>query len=129
MTKLTHIDLADSSFSEANVPIIVEALAKQSELSYLNFRDGGLEEEGIEALAIALTESSPPLVYLDMSGNDASEESLGPMSELLGAVSSTLQEFIMDDSDIMDLDVIKETLLPALSKVRVTSIVCICSIH
>ena len=51
------------------------------------------------------------------------------MSELLGAVSSTLQEFIMDDSDIMDLDVIKETLLPALSKVRVTSIVCICSIH
>ena len=65
MTKLTHIDLADSSFSEANVPIIVEALAKQSELSYLNFRDGGLEEEGIEALAIALTESSPPLVYLD----------------------------------------------------------------
>ena len=129
MTKLTHIDLADSSFSEANVPIIVEALAKQSELSYLNFRDGGLEEEGIEALAIALTESSPPLVYLDMSGNDASEESLGPMSELLGAVSSTLQEFIIDDSDIMDLDVIKETLLPALSKVRVTSIVCICSIH
>ena len=117
MTKLKHVDLADSSFSEDNVPVIVEALSKYSDLSYLNMRDGGLEAEGVEALATALTESAPPLKFLDLSGNDASEESLGPVSELLGATSSTLEEFVMDDSEIMDLDAIKESLLPALAKV------------
>jgi Ran GTPase-activating protein (RanGAP) involved in mRNA processing and transport len=55
LTKLTHVDLADSSFSEENVPVIVEALSKQSGLVYLNIRDGGLDVEGVEALATALT--------------------------------------------------------------------------
>ena len=112
-----HVDLADSSFAEENSVVLSGALAKQSNLAYLNIRDGGLDVEGIEALTSALAETCPPLYFLDLSGNDASEESLGSVSELLAAASSTLEEFLLDDSEIMDLDSIKGTLIPALSKV------------
>jgi Ran GTPase-activating protein (RanGAP) involved in mRNA processing and transport len=121
LTKLEHVDLADSSFSEDNVPVIVEVLSKQSKLSYLNIRDGGLESEGVDSLASSLAEAAPPLVFLDISGNDASEESLGPIGELLNAVADTLEEFTMDDSEINDIDAIKEHLIPVLSKVYLRS--------
>lgn len=76
LTKLTHVDLADSSFQEENISLIVAALVNQPALSHLNIRDGGLDVEGVEALAEGLAEVAPPLVALDLSGNDASEECL-----------------------------------------------------
>lgn len=103
------------------MPVIVEVLSKQSKLSYLNIRDGGLESEGVDSLASSLAEAAPPLVFLDISGNDASEESLGPIGELLNAVADTLEEFTMDDSEINDIDAINEHLIPALSKVYLRS--------
>lgn len=116
LRKLKRVDLADSSFSDENMSDLVDTLSKQPQLAYLNIRDGGLESEGIESLATELAKSKPPLEYIDLSGNDASEESLEPISVLLTSISDSLEEFILDDSEVMDIEAIKDTLIPALGK-------------
>ena len=67
-TKFKNLDLSDNVFSSS---CITDLLKQQNELTSLNLRDASLDGlEAFEALSEAFKTASPPLKFLDLSGND-----------------------------------------------------------
>lgn len=72
------LDLADNVFKEAGGALLANALKCQPNLTFLNLRDAGLCDEGVVAVCEALTDAAtaPGLTFLDLSGNELTEESM-----------------------------------------------------
>ncbi len=98
--QLTNLDLSDNAFSSSK---LLEMLPKQSALTSLNLRDSSLQsKDAFEALGIAFKTAAPPLVFLDLSGNDFEADSGCDelYSEVFSAVSlqKTLEDLALDDN-------------------------------
>ena len=79
----------------------------------MNLRDSGLTKKGVSAVITSLTEVKPPLVFLDLSGNDI-EKSVAPLLSNLLEVLPSLEELYLDDNEFESSGIMK--VLPGLAK-------------
>ncbi|XP_028762186.1 RAN GTPase-activating protein 1-like isoform X1 [Neltuma alba] len=100
-THLRKLDLRDNMFGvEAGVALgkVIPAFADLTEiyLSYLN-----LEDEGAEAIAIALKESAPSLEILEISGNDISAKGAASLAACI-ASKQFLTKLNLSENELKD---------------------------
>eukprot|EP01035_Chromulina_nebulosa_P023891 gene23891-31003_t len=96
---LERLDLSDNNFGSEGALALANSIKIHTKLSYLNLRDAGIEDEGVEALIESLTESNAPIKYLDLSGNDLSQDSMEIISKYL-TNKLTIEELAFDDNEI-----------------------------
>ena len=99
LTTLKKLDIADNLFDETSAKILVESLQLNPHLEYLNVRDIGLGDSGAIALLDIIPKSLKNLLYLDLSGNDISEDIA---ENLYTAFSGATQitHLFLEDNDI-----------------------------
>lgn len=103
LSRITHIDLSDTTFGLEAAIALAHALTLQSGLKHLNLRDAGLTGAGVIAILNSLSTLpvKPALEFLDISGNDISEEEMADVgAAIAGGFAGTLQELYLDDNEI-----------------------------
>eukprot|EP01036_Dinobryon_divergens_P024484 gene24484-32935_t len=99
VTKLKRIDVADDNFGKAASLKLAEALIKQPELEYLNLRDNAFSSDGFLFLFESIQSLAfPNLAFLDISGNEITEETVQKLSACF-PVLSKLESLLMDDNE------------------------------
>jgi len=97
-TNFHSLDLADNMFSEEIASILVQVLRNQPNLRYLNLKDAGLEDTGVQEVCNALLETAEQIEHLDLSANDITIESVDALAALINARKRTLRVLLLDDN-------------------------------
>ena len=98
LTSLVRLDVSDNVFGKAAGKILAGALRSNSNLTYLNLRDSGLEEDGSIAVITAIADGELKVEHLDLSGNEVTADVLEATGSLLSTVAS-IKELYLDDNE------------------------------
>ena len=98
---LRVLDLSDNGFNETGVDALSETLKYQKHLEALLIRDLSIDDDSLEQLLDAVSESGAPLDTLDISGNDLTSESCPTICRLICASGSTLRCLYLSDNELL----------------------------
>lgn len=98
LRNLVRLDVSDNVFGKKAGTILADAVKNNPDLTFLNLRDSGLEEEGSIAFIAAISEGGLKVEYLDLSGNEVSTDVLETSERPLSALTS-IKELLLDDNE------------------------------